>query len=277
MKIITEIIKKKKEFSGITNRIVEDEVDAFLKQQKKVRDTLLLKERIEKSSAVDLIVKYVRGRLHRQHGIFQDDSSKRAELAKKIKNIQDVENCKVVLETHTSTKERISYYSEFYKKIFSEIKNPKTILDLGCGMNPFSIPFMDIVPVYYANDINEEDCIIIQHFFEKVHINGSCEPFNLQTLRKLETFPFPSVDVCFLFKVLDSIETTSGHKFAEKIITHLQAKYTVVTFATKTVSGKNMIHPYRGWIERMLDRRRYSFKRVIFPNELVYIIKKGET
>jgi len=77
-----------------------------------------------------------------------------------------------------------------------------------------------------------------------------------------------------LFKVLDPLEQGKGHKLSEVLIKAIPAKWIVVSFATKTVAGKPMRHPERGWIERMLDRIGYKFSKFKTSNELFYIIQK---
>ena len=79
------------------------------------------------------------------------------------------------------------------------------------------------------------------------------------------------VDVCFMFKFLDPIED-KGHKLSEEIIKLIKARYIVISFSTKTVSGKKMNHPYRGWIEKMLERIKKDFEKISLENEVFYII-----
>ena len=44
---------------------------------------------------------------------------------------------------------------------------PKTIVDLGAGLNPFSCVYMDLNDFnYYSYDINEEDIKILNEFFK---------------------------------------------------------------------------------------------------------------
>ena len=43
-----------------------------------------------------------------------------------------------------STKERIDYYPKIYSEIFRIAGKPGIIADLGCGVNPFSFPYMNL-------------------------------------------------------------------------------------------------------------------------------------
>ena len=84
----------------------------------------------------------------------------------------------------------------------------------------------------------------------------------------------PPADLCFLFKMTDILDQGKGHKVTEEIIRKVPAKFVVVSFPTKTMSGKRMNYPRRKWIELMCQRLNYEVKIIEFSNELFYVIKK---
>ena len=71
------------------------------------------------------------------------------------------------LEKHPSTRERIKYYKEIFKKIFEITGKPKKILDLGCGSNPLSYFYLGCNPEYYACDLGQDYINIINEFFNR--------------------------------------------------------------------------------------------------------------
>lgn len=83
----------------------------------------------------------------------------------------------------------------------------------------------------------------------------------------------PVVDLCFLLKVSDCFDSTN-HKPTEELIKTIKAKTILLSFSKKTVSGKMMNHPGRGWVDRMLKRLDYSFEEYHIENEIIYVIKK---
>ena len=89
-----------------------------------------------------------------------------------------------------------------------------------------------------------------------------------------ERFKIPKADVCFMFKLIDPLERGKGHKLSEEIIKNLKSKYIIASFASKTISHKPMKYPYRGWIERMLDRLQYKWEKINTASEVYYIIQK---
>ena len=81
-------------------------------------------------------------------------------------------------------------------------------------------------------------------------------------------------DVCFLFKMTDVLDKNKGHKATEEMLKRIPAEYVVVSFATKTMSGKKMTAPRRNWMEWLCKRLRYEYTILEFPNELFYVVKK---
>jgi 16S rRNA (guanine(1405)-N(7))-methyltransferase len=266
MKELIKKIKEKKELQNIENKYIIDIVNRVLNQNRKLIKAF--QEKRIRSKEYKEVIKKVREKLRLEYGMFSEDLSERDKiLTESEKNKTITEK---LLKTHKSTKERIKIYPFIYQKIFSITGKPKTILDLGCGMNPVSYPYMKVKAKYYASELNKKDCYFLKKYFKKMKIKGKAFPIDLKKPKLLNKIP--KVDVCFLFKVLDTIEK-KGHKLAEEIIKTVKAKWIVVSFATQKLGGRPMKHAYRGWLERMLKRLRYEFKIINEKNEIFYIIK----
>jgi len=65
------------------------------------------------------------------------------------------------------------------------------------------------------------------------------------------------VDLCLIFKVLDIIEKKT-HKNAEKILKAINAKRMIISFSTRTLSGKPMEYPRRLWAEKLFCEAQLS-------------------
>lgn len=238
---IIQLIKKKKELMGLADSIIKDALYSYLSKNK-----ISLKK--VSSRDIKLIVKEIRKKLRLMTGQFQVSDKK--------------EN---LLLSHSSTKERMENY-HVIEEVISSL-NIKSILDLGCGLNPLSIANKNIR--YYAVDIRQDEVDIINNHFKSKGIQG--EAF-IYDLRKLEN-KLPEADICLILKVFDVLEK-KGHKLAERIINFIDCKYFLISFSTKTLSGKSMNHPQRGWIERLLTRLNYSFKIIETNNEVFYLANK---
>src|SRR3989344_2326984 len=115
---IVKIIKEKKELSGLSFQIVNDCLECYLKKYK-INPQNLTKQNLK------LTVKEVRAELRFLSGQYQKGQKDRTKLLKE--NI-----IKELLNTHSSTSERLEFYPMIKKRI-RELKI-KSILDLGCGL-----------------------------------------------------------------------------------------------------------------------------------------------
>ncbi len=268
-------IKRKRELSKVPDEMIRSEIDKILDRNKDVKK--LFQERgyqqLKRSREFEQTFKQIRANLRKAYGMFQRGLIDREELLNNIKDIKDIENHKKILETHQSTAERIDHYDEVYRNIFKITGYPEKILDLGCGLNPFSYPWMGYQPDYYASDISPEDCRFIEDYFEKMDINGEAIPANLNNIDKEDVLAvFPHVDVCFLFKVLDAVVTKP--EISEKLLSDIDADWIVVSFSTVTLSGKKMDKKRRLWLEKVCEKLDYPFQAFEIPNEIFYVIKK---
>ena len=248
---IIKLIKQKKELSDIPDKIVKEYLDIYCKKH---NITLA----IIKKSEIKIILKDIRSQLHNLTGMFQKTLKNRPRLLEKNK-------LKELLKTHSSTAERLGFYPELKNLIFSLKIN--SILDLACGLNPVALASKN--SKYYACDIKQDDLTIIKRFFKKNNIKGKVFIYDLKKINN----NLPKTDLCILFKVLDIIEQ-KGHKLAEKIILSVRSKYVLISFATKTLSGKSMRLERRIWLEKLLERLNYHYKIFNSKNEIFYLVEK---
>lgn len=246
-------IKKKKELSGIDEGVISDALEEYLKKKSLYLGNL-------NESDIKTIIKDIRAELRISAGMFQQKGWKeRMELLHK-------NDLPKLLQTHLSTKERADFYPEL-EKLISSLK-VASILDLGCGINPIALASPEYE--YYAADINADELALVEEFFKINKINGRtfiCD------LRKIDECDIPKAELCIILKVFDIIEN-KGHKLAEKILQKVNSKYFLVSFSTKTLSGKPMRKNSVGWIEHLLKRLGYSYKTIQHKNEIFYLAQK---
>jgi 16S rRNA (guanine(1405)-N(7))-methyltransferase len=271
---VLEAVKQNKKYSSISEVIIKQEILNFFKKNQK---SVVFLEK-PKSEKFKNIIKQIRSKLHNVYGSFQTEGkNNRDDYLKGLQGINDYKTFDNILATSISAKERLKDYAHLYKEIFAITGKPKRIVDLGSGLNPVSFPYMGINKCfYYAYDIDQEDIDFLNRFFVLIkrysQLEGKASIINLKD-NKLD---IPNSDICFMFKLLDVIEE-KGHKVSEKLIRSVNSKYIVVSFPIKTVSGKKMNHPYRGWIERMLSRIKMPYKKILTQNEVFYCIDKSKS
>ena len=246
MSIIQEIIAKK-ELQGISISLVKEILDNYLKKHN-IKIPRNSKQR-------KIIIKEIRTKLRKYVGRFQSSSShtKRLSLLQKNKIPQ-------LLKTHSSTKERLPYYSKL-KTIIRKIA-PKSILDLGCGLNPIALANPKIN--YIAIDINNKDIEIVKSYFQSKKIHAQTIQADITKLSN-----FPKTDLTLILKTLDIISRTKSKQFLKKI----KSKNIIVSFSTRTLSNKPMNHPKRIWFENILKNLNYKYKVTKTSNEIFYVIE----
>ena len=280
-------IKKRRSLRDMSDDFVQEQLrQYFLKvPQKLVKD---LRGNFHQRSAVyKKVLKEVRNHLRRVYSLFrvEQELKHREKFVKELSaahHLSEKEHLSLItkiLSSHSSTKERLPFYQQLYQKIFAITGKPSSIIDLGCGVNPFSISFMGLQRLnYYAYDLSEDEISLLNTYFsllskENASFKGSAAVLDI--LHWQEIARHDSVDLCLMFKMTDVLDQGKGHKVSERIIKIIPARYIVVSFPIKTMSGKRMNFPRRTWIELMCKRLGYTFTPMTYINEIFYVIKKS--
>ena len=244
-------VKEKKELAGLADSLVREIVVEYLKKH-----NIRIKGLGDKE--VKIIVKEVRERLREFSGRFQKSRKDRFKLLEEGK-------IEALLRTHSSTAERIGFYPRL-KEMISSLK-VKSILDIGAGLNPIALADKSIK--YYAIDVKEDELELVSAFFRKNEIEGKVFVCDLR-----KELQFPKAELCLLFKVLDIIDDKS-YKFAKRIIDNVKSEYILISFATRTLSGRRMKHWRRKWLERLLESKGYKYRLFNSDNEIFYFVERG--
>ncbi len=244
--ILAAKVKQKKPLDQIDDAIVA----ALVERQSLTNLTKYTDEKqLLRSALVKDIIKDVRCELNRIHGQFWSNDAS--------------------LSGHTSSAERLAHYPTLYKKIFAITGKPKSILDLGCGLNPLSYSFLGCTPHYVAVEYTSFACSVLRNFFSSEQIDAEVLQKDLRHSKS-----FPACDVCFCFKLFDTLES-KHHKLAEKLLDAVDCPWIVVSFATVAVKGNPMRHARRGWLVQLCARKEYTIAaELTYANEVFYVIKK---
>lgn len=174
-------------------------------------------------------------------------------------------NSNFTLESHSSANERVNILPEFYKKIFEITGIPNSIIDHACGLNPLSIPHMNLPAscTYKAFDIDQKEI----EFLRSVGIDAN--------LGDLLCDSFEYADVVFMLKLLPCLEHQKKNCSLD-ILKNQQCKFLVVSFPIKSIGGKNkgMLEFYRNNFKNMIKSENWEVKELLFDTELVFVIKK---
>jgi len=232
-------------------------IDRFLtEEQKKGRD-----------------LKAVKTKLHQVYGAYtQDNAHKKA--AALVEN-PSVETANALLSLHASTKERLSHYMEFYDFIFRHTGDVESVLDVGCGYNPFSVPLMPNTKLaaYYAYDIDTRVAELINSYFAGLGLpqGAGCADLAVYT-------PQETADLGLMLKLMPVLEAQvpgSGFFLAK----NLNVRYLVITYPTKSLGGrqKGMASNYDTAFQTAYGEGKLGkftlMSQTIIGNELIYIME----
>jgi hypothetical protein len=145
-----------------------------------------------------------------------------------------------------------------------------SILDLACGLNPLALANQK--RRYFASDIDKNILSLIKKFFKKNKIKGKVFSHDIRDFSR----PLPQTELCLILKTLDIIEK-NPYPLTKKLLESLNCKYIIISFSTKTLSGKQMKKPKRIWLRRLLKKLGYKYKIFSSHNEIFYLIEKPES
>ena len=157
----------------------------------------------------------------------------------------------------------------FYKLVFNKLK-PKKMLDLGCGLEPLYYTRL-IKAEFYAADISNDIINTLNEHFKINKIKGKAFIFNLvdEDLNNL-----PEVDLCFMLKLLESLELIKKN-ISKELLSKINSKYFVVSFSKIALGKKVKIRKAgRAWFRRILKELNYNYEILDYENEIVFLIEK---
>jgi 16S rRNA (guanine(1405)-N(7))-methyltransferase len=180
--------------------------------------------------------------------------------------------CASIMSHHSSTRERLPELPDFYRRIFEQTGRPSTVLDIACGLNPLSFPWMglSIATQYYAYDIRPARIALLNHYFT---LQGLSPLARVQDV--LVHFPDETGDVALIFKEVHRFEQRErGSSLA--LMDALRVRQVVVSFPRVNLSGEHDLGTgYRELLYHMTCRRPWKVVELPFSAELVFCIDKS--
>ena len=227
---------------------------------------------------VKMALKETKSRLHQayrafERGIDYDVAYRRLETAYDAGTTLAIEAaCREVLRLHSSTRERLPILAEFYAEIWAVTGLPGTLLDLGCGLNPLTIPWMRLPPGarYFAFDIDALRIAFLNRYFSLVGLSP------LATWQDILCHPLEAeADVALLLKTGPSLERQEKGATL-RLLQTLKTSFVVVSFSVKSLGGreKGMATHYEREFRSMVEDKPWQVSKLIFDTELVFVVRK---
>jgi len=283
-KIVDYCVLMKSETLTEKEKQLDQLVEAVLKSSKyrNVCEDLIknigLRE-LSKRKNLKIAIKSTKNKLHQIGGAYFLKKPNYGFWLEKLRRAKESENedlfrktCMEIMSYHYSTRERLNILDEFYAKIFSLIPPVQSIMDVACGFNPLSIPWMPISEkvTYYAYDVYKDMISFLNEFMAINNVRGYAEARDVT-----QHAPEINADLAFILNTipcLEQIDKRAGLKIMESI----NANFLAVSFSAKTLGGreKNMLKHYKARFSELTREKDWAIQRLEFKKELVFLIKK---
>lgn len=183
------------------------------------------------------------------------------------------EYCEAILSTHASTRERLEILKEFYPRIFEVTGRPASILDLACGWNPFTLPWMSLPEgaSYFAYDLNQPRVELTNRFLEKYQARGRAYHADV-----LIHPPQEKADMAFLFKEAHRMEQRKKGS-TRKLMDAVSVEWFLLSLPPNSLHGKyDLAERQKSLVERIVTGSSWNIVEVSFKNEIVFCIRKED-
>ena len=176
-----------------------------------------------------------------------------------------------LLGQHASTRERLPHLEEFFERIFALTGIPEIILDLACGLNPLSFPWMNLPSqtAYHAYDIHLPRVEFINQYFQ---LQGLAELAEQRDI--LITPPSQPGDVAFLFKEAHRLE--QRQRGCNQILWEaVNVRFLLVSLPAVSLTGRrDLADKHRRLVHNTLAAKTWPVTEIQVQDEMVFCIEK---
>jgi 16S rRNA (guanine(1405)-N(7))-methyltransferase len=178
-----------------------------------------------------------------------------------------------LLRLHASSAERIAYLDEVCTLIADCLGQGRTLLDLGCGFQPFALPWYPRLPdAYVAVDMHRQTVALLNDYFARI----GRPAYRALVCDLGADIPAFTGDCALLFKLLPLLERQRKGG-AMRLFSRLRVPRALVSFQLKSLGGrqKGMLTHYAAWFERELPAGARIIRRAVVGDELFYGVEKA--
>ena len=234
----------------------------------------LAEEELARARNPDDAVKRVKRRLHQAVGAFR--GARRADpiAAAWGGDLGDPgfrAACADAMRGHASTRERLPHLDRFYAGIWALTGVPRRLADVGCGLNPLALAWMDVGDAeLIAIDVDDRPLVRVRDFLELVG-----QPHDVERRDLGASPPAIEADVTLLLKLVSTLDRQDPDA-ARRLVGSLRSRHAVVSFTTRSLGGRprGMERTYRHRLDRLASevRRISRVEEASIPNELVFVL-----
>ncbi len=179
--------------------------------------------------------------------------------------------CTAQLQSHASTRERLPMMAEFYGRIFEQIGQPESILDLACAIHPLAFPWMGLPRTthYHAYDLHSPRIRLINQFFTAWGLEPLAEVQDI-----LLSVPAVQADAAFFFKEAHRFENRRKGSCRD-FFGQLQVRWIVVTLPAENLTARHQMRDrQRQLIQKAVEGRDWKIQEDEVGSEMIFFIDK---
>lgn len=236
-------------------------------------------QELERRRTLKEALKSTKNKLHQVGGAYLDnraDSQSWLDMLRHAVQSQDKSalqaTCRNIMQYHASTRERLPILDQFYSTIFADLAPIASILDIACGLNPLTLPWMPLQGqvTYYAYDMYQQLTDLLHEWLQLMQLQG-----HAQVCDVIQSCPTHEVDVALLLKTIPCLEQVDKH-VGHHLLRTINARYLVVSYPLHSLGGKSkgMLTHYESHFNTLIADETWSIQRHEFATELVFVIKK---
>lgn len=223
-------------------------------------------------------IKETKNTLHQVAGAYLDRTPRYARWIAALRESPDAaarqELARTILTEHASTSERLPYLESFYRETLAELGPIRSVLDVACGLNPLTLPWMPLAEEgeirYFARDIYADMMGFLGEYFQVAGIAGEAQVVDVAAAA-----PQTEADLALILKFLPVLEQTERGA-AQGWLRSLRARYLLVSFPIRSLGGhgRGRAEHYEGWFRELLQAEGWNARKSLFPNELCFLIER---
>jgi len=179
-----------------------------------------------------------------------------------------------ILRKHLSTRERLPYYAELYKKI---IDSERSVIDLGAGINGFSYNYLPRGTSYFGIEAVGQLVELMNYYFKTKVLNAGAIHLSLFEIQKVKKYikQVKGKKVVFLFKTIDSLEMIQ-RDYSKKLLKEIVplVDKVVVSFATRSMVSRKKFNVSRKWILEFISSEFQVLDSFELGGERYIVFKK---
>ena len=176
------------------------------------------------------------------------------------------------MRAHASTRERLPILERFYDEIHTRVGRVRRVLDLGCGLNPLAVPWMQLEPdaVYGGIEIDRSLVRFVASSLEQIGTRHQIRTGDL-----FEAPSLPEADLGLALKLLPTLEQQCAGAGA-RLLDALPAPVLIVSFPTHSLgrTARGFERGYEEGFEQLGATRRWAVERIELPGERVYLVQR---